>query len=181
MVQVQNGRLHFNWLGDGGEIYPRYEAIRDGLRWALSKFDHFARDEGLGSLQPNQWEITYVNHVGKGTVWNDPQDWSFFLPLNPISRIPESLPLQSFGGEWHFESPPKQGRLHVEWRHGKQPDPKKSEDIVLTLTARGPASVDGSEALSVFDGLDLGRDAIVRSFKNLMSDSANQYWGLSNA
>ncbi len=33
----------------------------------------------------------------------------------------------------------------------------------------------------VLEGLDLGRKTIVRSFKSLMSDKANKYWGLNHA
>src|SRR5690349_146441 len=28
MIQVQNGRLHYNWLGQAGGDYPRYRTIR---------------------------------------------------------------------------------------------------------------------------------------------------------
>lgn len=181
MVQIQNGRLHFNWLGESVKAYPRYDAVREGMRTAIALLEDFAAAEGLGRPRANQWEITYLNHIAKGTVWEAPKDWSFFKPLSGIGSVPATLMLDSFGGEWHLEIPPKQGRLHVEWRHGKQSERQGGEVIVLTLTARGPAP-EGAEGLQpALAGLDLGRAAIVRSFKEMMSDAANDYWGLENA
>lgn len=179
MIQVQNGRLHFNWLGESGGTYPRYDAVREGMLTTFSRFETFVVQEGLGRLRMNQWEISYVNHIPLGTVWETSKDWTFFLPLGGTNRLPESLSLSSFAGEWHFEIPPRQGRLHVEWRHGKRMEPEGGEVVVLTLTARGPA--DTEELMPVVEGLDLGHKTIVHSFRDMMSESVNRYWGLLNA
>ena len=88
MIQLQNSRLHFNWLGEGGREYPRYEQkVRDGFVWALQCFIDFVIREELGDFRPNQWEVTYLNHIPKGTVWNTPNDWGFFLPLHAVPTI----------------------------------------------------------------------------------------------
>lgn len=181
MIQVQNGRLHFNWLGESGGPYPRYEAVRQDALIASSRFEGYIAREGLGRLRANQWEITYVNHIPKGTVWETPMDWAFFLPLSGVGRLAASSPMESFGGEWHLEIPRQQGRLHVEWRHGKRSEPKDSEVVILTFTARGGVPPDAEGLAATFAGLDLGRAAIVRSFRAMMSDAANYYWGLENA
>ena len=46
--------------------------------------------------------------------------------------------------------------------------------------AKKRAQKDGDAVQAVLDGLDLGRKTIVRSFKSLMSDEANKYWGLKH-
>jgi uncharacterized protein (TIGR04255 family) len=183
MIQIQNGRLHFNWLGTEGGAYPRYEKVREGLVTALRALTQFLDQERLGSFQPNQWEITYVNHIPRGSVWSAPNDWSFFRPLGPVPTIPDVATAESFGGEWHFVIPEQRGRLHVQWAHVRQSEPeqKQQEGIRLTFTARGPAPKDGDSVQAVLDGLDLGRKTIVQSFKGLMSDEANKYWGLNHA
>jgi hypothetical protein len=48
MIQLQNNRLHFNWIGESGGRYPRYERVRDGLEWALREFVEFVEQEHVG-------------------------------------------------------------------------------------------------------------------------------------
>lgn len=184
MIQVQNSRLHFNWLGQQGGKYPRYSKVRDGFLSTLSCFVAFVTAEELGEFAPNQWEVTYVNQIPRGTVWNTPDDWGFFKPLGGVPTIENVVDGESFGGEWHFVIPPKQGRLHIAWQYGKgaTAGPGGTEDFIrITLTARGPIlpTSDGIEAIS--EGLDLGRATIVRSFHDLMSDEANHHWGLNDS
>ncbi|NQT38585.1 MAG: TIGR04255 family protein, partial [Planctomycetes bacterium] len=80
MIQVQNGRLHYNWLGHEGKPYPSFEQVEPDFQRALAAFRQFLAQESLGELQPNQWEVTYVNHIPKGSVWNDPHDWVGLFP-----------------------------------------------------------------------------------------------------
>ncbi len=68
MIQVQNGRLHLNWLGRGQ--YPRYATIRPEFDQALAAFTAFVADEDLGEIRANQREITYVNQIPKGPLWS---------------------------------------------------------------------------------------------------------------
>src|SRR5262249_45558845 len=55
MIQVQNGRFHYNWLGEGGGKYPRYREVRPAFDQALGEFRRFLTDELQADLQPNQW------------------------------------------------------------------------------------------------------------------------------
>lgn len=183
MVQVQNGRIHFNWLGDEGGEYPHYEKVRQGFAWVLKRFVEFLAEEKLGDFRPNQWEVTYINHIPKGTVWDTPNDWCFFRPLASVPTIENLVQGEGFTGEWHFVIPEQRGRLHVQWRHALRPDPEQeSEEVIrLTMTARGPVEQTEKEAESILDGLDLGREVIVRSFERFMTDEANRHWGLKYA
>lgn len=182
MIQVQNGRVHFNWIGEEGGPYPRYPKVREGFAGVLRRFLEFLAQEKLGDFRPNQWEVTYVNHIPKGTVWNTPSDWRFFRPLGAVSSVPEIMEGESFNGEWHFVIPEQRGRLHVQWQHAVKPDPEeeREEFIRLTLTARGPVQQSEDALEMILDGLKLGREVIVRSFKSFMSDEANTYWGLQH-
>ena len=76
------------------------------------------------------------------------------------------------------------GRLHAAWQHAKETGDGEgidaSEFIRLTLTARGPVGDDEEGIQPILDGLDLGRETIVRSFGSLMSDQANHLWGLKD-
>src|SRR5690606_2055154 len=120
MIQVQNGRIHFNWLRQGEGAYPRYEIVRDQFSEMLNRFQKFVADEQLGEFKPNQWEVTYVNQIPRGTVWDTPADWDFFRLLAGMPTIANALEGESFSGQWHFVIPPRQGRLHIDWQHGRE-------------------------------------------------------------
>lgn len=176
MIQVQNGRFIYNWLAPKKFPYPGYEAIREEFLTQFRQFVVFLTSTGMGLPKAEQWEITYLNHIPKGTVWNNPGDWSFFRPLNPDFNRLSAGTLESINGEWHYEIIPRKGRLHVTWSHSLRED-NQQELIVLNLTARGPCAASLSDAEIAMNGLDLGHTTIVTSFAELMTDEANQYWG----
>jgi uncharacterized protein (TIGR04255 family) len=180
MIQVQNGRFHYNWLGSAGQPYPRYEKeIKPAFDQKWAEFQRFVVEELQTVIQPDQWEITYVNRFPKGTVWTRLEDdLPDFLRIAPaLALSPAGNRLDSFEGEWHYEIPPQRGRLHVQLKHGRELSADKQEAILMTLTARGQVASDGDfEA-----GLNLGHDAIVNSFVDLTSESAHAYWGVSYA
>ncbi|MCH8851895.1 MAG: hypothetical protein IID41_04510 [Planctomycetes bacterium] len=181
MIQLQNGRLHYNWLGHEGGGYPRYHEIRPEFDKILTQLKHFLADHTLGELRPNQWEVTYVNHIPRGTVWKEPRDWQgIFRQLPSVMDCPESVVLESCAGEWHFEIKPQLGRLHIQLGHG-QSSVKSGEDLLrLTLTARGPIGGAEGNGLNLDQGLHLGRRIIVKTFKAVTSESAHEYWGLKS-
>ena len=182
MVQVQNGRLHFNWLGAAGGDYPRYEAVRAGFVEALDSFQNFIAHADVGNFRPNQWEVTYINQIPQGTVWSSPADWTFFGPLRGIPTLDGVVEGEDFTGEWHFMLPGQRGRLHLEWQHALRTTPEQQgrEVIQLTLTARGPVEATENNTQPILEGLDFGRAAIVKTFASLMSDEANMKWGLKD-
>lgn len=174
MIQLQNGRFHYNWLGHGGRAYARYPAIRQEFVERVEQLHRFLENSGLGELRPNQWEVTYVNHIPAGTIWSTPADWNrvFATSVNPPPQL-HACRLDSVGGHWRYEIEPQRGRLHVELQHGRE-DPNGHDLLILKLTARGPASPDTTE-FSV-SGLDLGHEVIVNSFRQMTSAAARAFW-----
>lgn len=186
MIQVQNSRLHVNWIGYEGDpekAYPRYHSVREQFESALGRFREFIDGEDLGDITPNQWEVTYVNHIPIGSVWNSPHDWKFMRLLGDGDVLSMIVDFEAFQGGWRFALPDDRGRLHVSWKTAKRRDPDNSEQqqdiIVLEQTARGRLSED-CDANGIILGLDTGREAIVRSFVQMMNDDANQYWGFKD-
>lgn len=182
MVQLQNTRLHLNWIGDSGGEYPRHETMLAEFATAFRSFSEFVNDENVGRVKPNQWEITYVNHIPQGTVWKAPEDWSFFKLMGSPTTVSLARS-ESFNGEWHLLIPEDLGRLHIQWQHAKKPsgEPNADDFIRLVFTARGPLKPNDDPFDSVLAGLNLGRDVIVTSFHDLVSKEANDYWGLQHA
>lgn len=176
MVQIQNGRLLYNWVGAADDDYPRYDQIRPGFDEVLARLKAFLAQEQLGELRINQWEVTYVNHMPRSTVWNSPEDWGRLLDWRALFGRPmPGVQLESIGGGWHYVIEPRRGRLHVDCYHGNAHEPRGPEVLVLKLTARGPVneSMDGA---GVDTGLDLGHTVIVQSFASLTSSEAHGIW-----
>ncbi len=177
MVQVQNGRLHYNWIGHAGQAYPRYSLVQPRFDRIQDVFLAFLREEGLGELRPIQWEVTYVNHIPKGTVWNEPEDWSsVFVGLPGVRSCPAAVRLEGLSGAWHFEIPERRGRVHVDLKHAKLREPASKEILRLTFTARGPVAETSTGKPALAEGLDLGHRAIVVTFRDITSSEAHRYW-----
>lgn len=175
MIQIQNGRLHYNWLGEEGQEYVRYPTVKGELLDVLESLRTFVRREKLGELRPNQWEVTYVNHLPRGTVWNTPADWSRVFSSSVC--LPTKLSTASMEGvnaEWHYALDGDLGRLHVQlqhaWRDAKERQ-KREEILIFKLTARGPTVETDAGA-----GLDFGRSVIVSTFQEVASVDARKYW-----
>jgi len=173
---VQNGRLHYNWIGSRGVEYARYNTVRAEFLDKVDQFKGFLAKTGVGELRVNQWEVTYVNNLPAGSVWATPDQWNdvFSAQIALPARLPNSR-LESLAGVWTYEIEPQRGRLHVEIQHGRTSSTSMSQDLlVFRLTARGPVSSGAKEFVT---GLDLGHETIVRSFKALTSDTARKEWG----
>ncbi|UCC30924.1 MAG: TIGR04255 family protein [Phycisphaerales bacterium] len=174
MIQIQKTRFIYNWR-KRGSTYPSYATLRPEFDGQLAKFSAFIEQARLGALEPNQWEMTYVNHIEKGVLWDRPDDWPNVLPgFYTVGPSVSGRRFESFGGEWHMVIEPNRGRLHVAVRHGKIGEPGGAEVLVLQLTARGPLGQEKARDLD--SGLRLGHETIVRSFAAMTSDVAHRHW-----
>jgi hypothetical protein len=179
MIQLQDTRLLLNWrkANDGDCMsYPSYKVLIDEFESKLSILQEFVMQHKLGSLQLNQWEITYVDSFPQGDLWNSPADWQFILPglfgrLSTTSQ--DELSLEHRAAEWSYEIKPKRGRLHVNAQVGFLTDSSKPS-LLLNLTARGPVSE--NEVRSLRDGLDLGHSVSVREFLAMVDPKVKATW-----
>ena len=169
---------------EGDAAYPRYEPIRERFFQGLAEVQSFFDEEKIGSIEPNQCEVSYVNHIDLAEV-SDPRSqlhrlfgfWSEFRsqPAESEARLPE---FEGGGFTISFiirdpNSAEPQGRLHMEVQPAFQSEGKSI--IRLNLTARGsPAS---PTYQGVADFLDIGRDAIVRGFAAITTPEMHELWG----
>ena len=181
MIQVQDCRLDYNWIGRPEQEYPRYRVVRPEFDKALADFIEFVAAHELGKLAPSQWEVTYVNHMPRGTVWNTIDELAgLFRSTSGPTLVPEGLLLESLGAHWHYEIKPRRGRLHVELQHSLVGAEKKIDALVLKLTARGPIDKEMSMSKAIDEGLNLGHDVIVSSFAAMTSEAAHDFWNREN-
>jgi uncharacterized protein (TIGR04255 family) len=178
LVQVQANRFIRNWRGEG-ENYPRYENLREGFFSDFQTVDAFFKTLGIGSIQPNQCEITYVNRLrleGHDLRANPGVALKIFsqqalrqddqrarLPDPESCNLLARYVLKDANGEPH-------ARLHVT----VQPWPGESH-LRLDLMVRGaPATAD---LKAVADFLDEGRVTIVNGFTAITTERMHEEWG----
>ena len=181
MVQAQNGRIVFNWRKSGTGEYPRWEKTLPRFEQAYQKLKRFVEAQKIGSIEPDQWEVTYANHLVQGADWQTPQDWASLVPgVLGCPRAVEGLRMESAAGALHLEIEPRRGRLHVELEHSVRRAGEKNEQIlVLQLTARG--NVEPGDDASLIAGLNLGRTLIVNTFVQITGEAAHVRWGKYHA
>ena len=178
LVQVQQDRFAHNWRKVGeGDTYPRYEKIRKRFRDEVSKFEAFLAEEGLGELEVNQCEVTYVNHIERTGDWESHGEIEKLLknwvPLSATTFLP---PPEDAVLQWRYRIPGGSGsvgRLYVT----VQPSWSAANGRpvwVMNLMARGVAIETGIDG--AFKFFDLGREWVVRGFADLTTDAMQRNW-----
>ena len=180
VVQIQANRFTRNWRKVGeGERYPRYERLRERFFADLLEVDAFFRDWGIGSIQPNQCEITYVNYVALDgcDLRRSPERALTLFPARGVRRdgdgpgLPEQedcnlltrYVLRDARGE-------PCGRFVVTVQ------PWLGEPALrLDLSVRGAPSTPDFEAAADF--IDAGRQTIVHGFTAITTNEMHKLWG----
>jgi uncharacterized protein (TIGR04255 family) len=177
MIQVQPNRFHYNWQKRDA-VYPTYRTMRAEFDALFAAFCNFVVTAKLGQVAPNQWELTYVDQIHSGPLWETPADWHRIFPgLLPAKGSLGGHALESIGGEWHYVIEPARGRIHFLLQSGRtEPGPTGTEVLSLQTTARGPIRQETGWDLN--DGLELGHDAIIAAFMDMTSAEAHKAWGL---
>jgi uncharacterized protein (TIGR04255 family) len=180
LVQIQANRFIRNWRKVGaGDDYPRYEALRERFFSELEEVDAFFKSWGIGAIQPNQCEITYVNRLefqGHDLRTRPGEALKLFprqalQPTGKGTSLPEAedcnLSVRYVLKDAHGNS---RSRLIVT----VQPWPREPA-LRLDLTVRGaPATADFK---AVADFLDEGRRAIVHGFTAITAEQMHKKWG----
>lgn len=174
MIQVQNDRFIKNWRKvREPDQYPRYEpVIKPAFLRDFAEFQSFLNEEKLGAVKVNQCEVTYVNHILSGEGWDAFSDidriftfWNRVAPPAPGAAedfvLHVRFPITDDSGQ-------PIGRLHVDVQPALSIEGNRPM-YVMDLTARG---VFGNG----LDFLDIGREWIVRSFKNLTTAAMHRIW-----
>lgn len=178
MIQVQNDRFIKNWRKEGeGEQYPRYDKIiRPNFDRDFDTFLTFLEKNQLGAISINQCEVTYVNHILTGQGWDGYGEVEkIFTFWRSASTYPPGA-LEDLRLHTRFILPDDAGnpigRLHAD----VQPAIRISDNLpmyVFHLTARGQIG-------KGLDFFDVGREWIVKTFKELTTESMHNIWRIKN-
>jgi len=138
LIQVQQDRLHQNWRKlKSDDKYPRYAELYPKFIKSWKLFTSFVNEFNLGTLKPNQYELTYVNHIPRGEGWINLTDIENVFPEfqckvgNRFLPEPENIAWRKI-----FRLPNDNGRLHVSLRLALSRE-LKDRIMILDLTARG--------------------------------------------
>lgn len=173
MVQLQNGRFVFNWRRTENSEYPRWSKTYPEFCVRYAKFVEYIRKQNLGEVVPNQWEVTYVNHLMKGRLWQSEMDWPALVPgILGGCRTVGAGPLEAVDCHVQLLLGERIARLYVDLKSAVLMSDITQELLVLTLTARGGVTKD----CSVEEGLTLGHETIVKSFTDFTSPQAHELW-----
>lgn len=178
MLQVQDNRLILNWRKQAS-AYPTYQTLLPEFRNMLNAFESFCEEAAFGTPVYNLWEITYVDQVKKGTMWDSVRNLNRIFPAlaaPPVSALhaPPSDD-ETISADWRFSLANRRGRLYLQLRQAKL-QPSNEEVIQLTTTARGPVS----ETQSWEQGMNFGHDALSETFLAITSSEAQQLWKKGN-
>jgi len=169
LVQLQRDRFLQNWrkIGEDTE-YPRYDCLCPEFAKSWELFRGFVADQAVGELQPDQYELTYVNHIEQGAGWTDEQDIEEVFPLFRCKlKRTSSETLERIAWRRIYRFPSSAGRLHVSM-HQAMTITKGTPVLVLNLTARGFAEGD------LTDWFGMAHDSIVRVFTDLTGQSVQE-------
>jgi len=180
LLQVQPDWLGCNWrrvLPDAE--YGRWPSRRAAFVEFYSLFNRYLMEAGLGPLTPRQCEVTYVNHINPGEVWQEHRDLHKILKLVNYVDTGSRADLEQAEVRHHFAIPDDIGqhigRLHIVALPAYV-DMNKTPIYRLEFTARGAPLGEGLDGVMSF--LDTGREIIVRTFAEVTSREIQQEWGL---
>ena len=166
LIQVQQDRFHQNWRKlKSDDKYPRYAELYPKFIKSWKLFNSFVNELSLGAIEPNQYELTYVNHIPRGEGWVDLADVEKVFPEFQCKVGDRFLP-EPENISWRkvYRLPNNSGRLHVSL--GLAVSRELSDRImVLDLTARGftPNQMD--------TWFDIAHEWIVKGFTDLTGQS----------
>jgi uncharacterized protein (TIGR04255 family) len=178
LIQLQNDRLLLNWRrGPRSVEYPHFERVSGEFRRIFTALEAFADEQGLGPVQPNQCEMTYINHLNVAGTEIGPADPSAFLKMWHLkeSDWPEPLEDLAFNMRFlmHNESGEPVGRLTATLGTVLAMPPDK-KILQLDLTVRGVFAGEGLQSIVSFH--EAAHRKIVRCFAAITTETAHQKW-----
>jgi uncharacterized protein (TIGR04255 family) len=178
LIQLQAGRLIFNWRGGLQQhAYPHFEAVQAEFMHAFNELEALLINEGLGEVVINQCEVVYVNPLPvsmTGVPLSEPQ--KIFRVLNAASgeewkELPEDI---SFNIRYKFNDKDGNpfGRLMATLSSGWAQD--GSPAFHLEMTARGHPIGNGRAGMTAFHLH--AHQAIVRCFAAITTPEMHECW-----
>lgn len=177
LIQLQRNWLAANWIKVGPDTqYGRWPERRSAFSDAYRQVDGYVESVHGERLDPQQVEVTYINHIESGEEWEDHAHLPDVLTTSAPADVPMALESRTERMVFLIPGDDQEvaGRLHVTC------DPVTNRStghpaFRLNLTGRGAPQSPGLEG--VLDFADLAREAIVKTFDALTTATMHEQWG----
>jgi uncharacterized protein (TIGR04255 family) len=176
VIQIQRDRFLLNWRKvRPSDEYPRYTKLRDMYDTHCKRFAKFVEENALGQLQPEQFELTYINHIPMGEAWNGLATVGEVLPDHIWRQAARYLPEpEQIHWRTTFRFPDNLGRLHITVQNAVR-KAGQAPILIVELNARG-ISKDRSIS-GMWAWFDVARELIVHGFSDVTSKAVQtQVW-----
>ena len=173
LVQLQPGRLNFNWRGGlEGDAYPHFQAVQSEFANVLTDLDSLIESEGLENISVNQCELIYVNPLPSsvtGVSLSEPQKIFRLWGGSQGEEWTDAPEDVTFGARYRFcdEKGNPFGRLTVTLTSGVAGDGTPA--FQLQMAARGRPIGEGRLGITAFH--NYAHEAIVRCFAAITTSS----------
>lgn len=173
VLQVQRDRFLFNWRRTAPSLtYPGFDVLSGEFHSHVKRFTTFLRAFELGEVAPIEFELTYVNHILPGPLWEDLHQVGDVLPdfaWRHRDRMPLDLNLRTV-----LDLPTEPGVLLTSVR-----SPRRQDDntplLLFELSAKGLRATD--DVVDAIDGWFAGaHDGLTEAFETLTSEAARAEW-----
>ncbi|MEX1164958.1 MAG: TIGR04255 family protein [Nitriliruptor sp.] len=164
LVQLQNDRFVHNWRGDGTS-YPHLEDLWSSFAERFTEFAGWVSTEDIGSIEPFQLELTYVNVIEAPSLWDVLRGVDPPVPARFAEDVRTPEPKIELRYEVDGE---RNAALYV---HCRQRDVGVQQ---IELTFR--AALESPEFASLPDAVATGRRLIVTHFTALTTPALHERW-----
>ena len=177
LIQIQRNCFLFNWRRvTGDEAYPRYSNVVKEFLTQLNGFRTFLNEQSLPQPKINQCELTYINHIPIGEIWQTPAELGKIAPDLKWRDVKRFLPSpESSAWTGVFMLPEDFGRLTVSVKHAQ----RKIDGnplYVLEFSAKGLGGDGGDNGIQKW--FDLAHEWIVRGFCDFTDiQIQRKFWG----
>jgi len=179
LVQVQRDRFARNWRKTkDGQAYPHYKHVRDSFSHDIDVFASYVREEGLPKLEPNQCEMTYVDHIEPMGVWEHHGQLDRVTTLwkkvdaDVLNCHPEYAKMNC-AYLLHDANGVANGRLQVSFEPAYR-DSDQMPIFIMKSVLRGQP--EEASVPACIDFFDQGRELIRRAFISLTTPQMQEAW-----
>lgn len=176
ILQFQDDRFLMNWrtTKKDGKDYPSHKINLPIFERYLKIFLTFIDEHRLGKFEPEQCELTYVNHIripgNTSAITSAAKTFTFLKTPKGLTGIDENFSFSS--SSWSDEL---RGRVYMSLQSALHRE-SKEQLLDFRLTARGaPADKSRESAIS---WLDKGHTIVVGSFVSFTSPEMHNMWGV---
>lgn len=172
LIQIQKDRFIFNWKKSDNNQYPRYQSIKKCFLNEFEMFSSFLESNNLPSLEFNQVEFTYVNHI-------DAENYAVhdvFKDTVHESSYSDTLELENFSFKFiHVINNHKEniGRMYTNIDKGNLVSDDSSVYILKFIARTHPLV---PTLKGVIDVMDIMRSEINSCFSAITTEYMHKNW-----